>query len=51
MAKEYDVRVYCEDEHEFKRTTQTTLDDNWVPDGCEAHTIRDFVIEDEREVA
>ena len=43
----YYVRVYCEDCQEYKRTVQTTLDSNWVPSGCEAHTIKDFVVSNE----
>ncbi len=51
MAKEYDVYVYCEDEGMYKKTTQTPdYDENWVPPGCETHTIRDFTIEVERDV-
>ena len=41
----YDVRVYCETETTYKESNQTTLDENWIPSGCESHTIRDFVIE------
>lgn len=41
----YHVRVYCEDEAVYKTTTQTTLDNTWVPGSCGSHTIRDFVIE------
>ena len=41
----YKVRVYCEDEATYKRTTQETVDESWVPSGCESHTIRDFVVE------
>lgn len=45
MTTTYTVRVYCEDEGEFKYTEQTdTVDDTWVPDGCETHTLRDFAI-------
>lgn len=51
MAIIYDVRVYCEDCEEKKFTTRDTDDDSWVPDGCETHTIRDFVVIREREVA
>jgi len=52
MPTEYDVRVRCETEGEYKRTTQTVLDPNWVPDGCGTHTIESgsFTIEDERTV-
>ena len=46
MATNYHVRVWCEDDQEYKKTVQIdTIDDAWVPDGCDAHTIRDFVIE------
>lgn len=41
----YHVRVYCEEDAQYYRTTQTTLDETWVPTGHEAHIIRDFVIE------
>jgi hypothetical protein len=44
----YKVRVWCEDCEEYKReSAQDPLDDSWVPSGCESHTIRDFVIEEE----
>lgn len=43
----YHVRVYCEEDTEYYRTTQTTIDENWVPAGHESHTVRDFVIERE----
>lgn len=46
MATNYYVRVWCEEDEEYKRDVQTdTIDDSWTPDGCEAHTIRDFVVE------
>ena len=46
MTTKYYVRVYCEDEDEYKRIDQDdTIDENWIPTGCENHTIRDFVIE------
>lgn len=41
----YHVRKYGETCEEYKRTTQETIDDTWVPGGCEEHTLRDFVIE------
>lgn len=41
----YYVRVYCEQDGQYYRTTQTTVDETWIPTGHEAHTIRDFVIE------
>jgi len=52
MAKNYRVRVYCETEEEWKFDDQTdlTLDPDFVPSGCEGHTLRDFTIDDEEEV-
>lgn len=38
------VRVYCEDCEGYKFTDQETIDPDWVPDGCETHTIRDFSV-------
>lgn len=52
MAIVYDVRIYCEDEETYKRTTQTdTIDETWKPSGCSSHTTRDFVIEALEETA
>lgn len=45
----YHIRVYCEEDSQYYRTTQTTIDESWVPSGHESHTIRDFVIEHEIE--
>ena len=45
MATTYYVRIYCNNCLEYKRTTQTTLDDSWKPTGCSSHTVKDFVIE------
>jgi len=42
----YKVRVYCETEG-YKRQDQTTIDESWIPTGCESHVVRDFVIEEE----
>ena len=50
MTMEYDVRVYCEDCEEKKRSTETTDNDTWIPSGCETHTIRDFVVEKGQDV-
>lgn len=51
MAINYYVRVYCETEGEWKETIQVdTIDDAWVPDGCDGHTLRDFTIYAEEEV-
>ena len=43
----YNVRVYCEEDAQYYRITQTTVDETWIPTGHESHTIRDFVIEKE----
>ncbi len=45
----YHIRVYCEEDVQYYRTTQTTLDETWIPTGHEAHTIRDYVVEKETE--
>lgn len=44
FAVTYDVRNYCEDCTSFKYGTQTTIDENWKAPGCEAHTVRDFMV-------
>jgi len=50
MATIYSVRVFCDTEEQYRYTDQTdAVDPTWIPAGCEAHTIRDFVVEDERE--
>jgi len=43
------VRVYCDNEHEYKYAEQDEAEINpdWIPDGCEEHNIRDFVIDGE----
>ena len=41
----FHVRVRCETEEEYKRETQETLDPDWIPEGCEEHVLKDFVIE------
>jgi len=41
----YHVRVYCVEDDQYYRATQTTLDENLVPTGHESHIIKDFVIE------
>lgn len=43
----YNIRVYCEEDAQYYRTTQTIIDENWISAGHESHTIRDFVIEKE----
>jgi len=41
----YHVRVYCEEDEEYKRTEQETIDESWIPSGCESYHLIDFVIE------
>jgi hypothetical protein len=41
----YNVRKYCEDCKEYKRTVQETPDASWVPEGCESHDLSELVIE------
>lgn len=42
-----EARVYCEDCAEHKYFTPTEpYDDTEKPSGCEAHTVRDFVIDE-----
>ena len=43
----YNVRVYCEEDAQYYRTTQTTLDETWITTVHEVHTIKDFVKEKE----
>ena len=51
MATNYDVRLFCETEQKYKRTTQVDiLDPDWIPSGCEGHVLTDFVVENEEEV-
>lgn len=43
----YIMRVYCEDEHDFKYSEPLPLEEtheDWVPVGCEEHTIRDYCL-------
>lgn len=40
----YIVRKYCEDCEAQKYATVDAPDPNWIPTGCESHTLRDFVI-------
>ena len=41
----YHIRVYCEDCEEYKRVEQETINEDWIPSGCETHSLNDFVIE------
>ena len=52
MATNYVVRRFCSDcnEHKYERQTDATLDLEFVPEGCESHTLGDAVIEHKEEV-
>lgn len=43
----YHIRVHCKEDDIYLRTTQTTLDENWIPTGHEGHELTDFVVEKE----
>lgn len=53
MAINYYVMVACATEGKWKQTVQVDeVDDTWIPDGCEEHTLVDdsFAVEKVEEV-
>ena len=52
MAKNYTIKQYCQDEgiYKYEEQTDVTFDPNFVPVGCETHTLNDAVIEEEKTI-
>ncbi len=45
------VKKKCEECDEWKFTEQETIDTEWVPTGCETHTLGELMIDEENGTA